>query len=88
MKKTVLREAILNLLGERRSGATICPSEAARVAHPQNWREHMEATRQAAIELVREGLIDIYQTGKPIGTDKMKGPIRLRLRHIDHHDKP
>ena len=37
-----LEAAIVDLLGQRAGGATICPSEAARAVDPDSWRELME----------------------------------------------
>lgn len=74
-----LRTAILELLGQRQPGATICPSEAARKVAPACWRELMEETRVAAFDLVAEGEIEICQEGKSIDPAAgIKGPIRLR----------
>jgi hypothetical protein len=88
MKNEPLREAILSLLHKRRSGATICPSEAARTVYPEHWRDHMEATRREALALVDEGVIDICQDGQAVDPTKaIKGPIRLRLKFDDHDPK-
>src|ERR687896_105869 len=43
-----LERAIGALLDDRRAGATICPSEAARAVDPQGWRELMPAAPAAA----------------------------------------
>ncbi len=43
-----LERAITELLAERRSGATICPSDAARQVSPDAWRDLMEPARRAA----------------------------------------
>ena len=40
----------------------------------------MEATREAARALVKDGKLDILQKGKVVDPDSFKGPIRLRLR--------
>lgn len=40
----------------------------------------MEATREAARRLAREGTIDICQKGQAVDPESFKGPIRLRLR--------
>ncbi|MEM7532908.1 MAG: DUF3253 domain-containing protein [Chloroflexota bacterium] len=34
---------MLDLLGRRAGGATICPSEAAKAVDPDAWRELMES---------------------------------------------
>uniref|UniRef100_A0A7I4F3V4 Uncharacterized protein n=1 Tax=Physcomitrium patens TaxID=3218 RepID=A0A7I4F3V4_PHYPA len=43
-----LRVTILELLGKRAPAATICPSEAPRALHPENWRDLMDITRECA----------------------------------------
>jgi hypothetical protein len=40
-----LERTIDALLSQRRPGATICPSEAARVVDPEGWRDLMPAAR-------------------------------------------
>jgi hypothetical protein len=75
-----LEEIILELLSNRGAGATICPSEAARLVFPDGWRERMEATRQAARRLVAAGRIEIVQGGRVVDPSTAKGPIRLRRR--------
>ena len=74
-----LETTILDLLGQRAEGATICPSDAARAAHPDDWREWMERTREAARRLVAAGTVTITQHGEPIDPSTARGPIRVRL---------
>ena len=73
-----LEETILDLLDQRQRGATICPSEAAKVVRPDDWRGLMEPTRQAARRLVVRGEIVITQGGRVVDPSTAKGPIRLR----------
>lgn len=77
----LLENAILGLLGERKAGATICPSEAARSVEPddEGWRPLMEPARSAARRLVDRGLIEITQKGHVVDPSTARGPIRLRL---------
>jgi hypothetical protein len=75
---SVLESAIIDLLSRREAGKTICPSEAARLAFPEEWEEHMESAREAARRLVTRGEIVITQRGKVINPERAKGPIRLR----------
>ncbi len=76
----VAEQAILETLHARKAGATICPSEVARLLHPDDWRERMEEIRQAARRLVATGRIDITQGGRVVDGSHAKGPIRLRLK--------
>ncbi|WP_248580451.1 DUF3253 domain-containing protein [Nocardioides sp. InS609-2] len=74
-----LEAAILDLLAQRRLGASICPSDAARVVGSENdWRELMEPARQAAGRLVSSGEVEITQGGQVVDLESAKGPIRIR----------
>lgn len=83
-----LEAAILRLLADRPRGASICPSEAARLiadarsdadADPeQAWRGLMEPTRRAARRLVARGEVQITQRGRVVDPSSAKGPIRIR----------
>lgn len=74
------RDAILELLGERDPGKTICPSEAARaLAGQEDFRPLMEPVREAAAKLADEGRIEVTQSGEPVRVGEAKGPIRLGL---------
>ena len=81
-----LESAITSLLGERAGGATICPSEAAKlVAHDQgadddHWRSLMEPARAAARRLVAAGEVEIVQRGRVVDPSTAKGAIRIRRR--------
>lgn len=74
-----LGSAILDLLGGRSAGATICPSEAARAVDPEGWRDLMESARRAARRLVAAGAVEITQSGRVVDPSTAKGPIRIRL---------
>jgi hypothetical protein len=73
-----LESAILELLARRGVGKTICPSEAARMLHPEGWEQHMESAREAARRLVARGEIVVTQRGKVVDASQAKGAIRLR----------
>ncbi|BCX02206.1 MAG: hypothetical protein KatS3mg053_0144 [Candidatus Roseilinea sp.] len=75
-----LADLILQLLQARGAGKTLCPSEAARAYAPDDWRRHMPAARQAALELADAGRIVIMQRGRVVDGRSAKGPIRLALR--------
>jgi len=74
-----LEQAIIDLLGQRAGGATICPSEAAKAVDSAAWRELMEPARCAARRLVAAGTVAITQRGKVVDPSTAKGPIRIRL---------
>ena len=73
-----LEAAILRLLSQRSGGATICPSEAAKVVEPDDWRSLMEPARSAARRLVASGDVVITQQGAVVDPSSAKGPIRIR----------
>jgi len=75
-----LEQLIVDVLATRARGATVCPSEVARAAGEQGWRERMEPVREAARRLVSRGLLDIVQGGQVVDPSTARGPIRLRLR--------
>lgn len=75
---TDLEAAIEHLLDHRSSGATICPSEAARAVAPDDWRPLMEPARRAARRLVAAGRLEITQKGRVVDPSTAKGPVRLR----------
>ena len=78
-----LEKAILRLLQVRGRGATICPSEAARLVRPpdsqESWRELMEPARNAARRLAAKNRIIFMQAGKPVDPSTAKGLVRLKL---------
>lgn len=73
-------EAILALLADRTEGATICPSEAARLmAGPQgDWRAEIEAVHAATDALAEAGMLRLSWKGAD--TQKRRGPDRIARR--------
>ena len=84
-----LAGAILALLAERPPGASVTPEEVARAfaearakpSDPPNlWRRYLQAARQQALHLAREGRLVILRKGKPADpSHRVKGMIRLAL---------
>lgn len=70
-----LEQAIIDTLDQRRG--SMCPSEAARIVDPENWRELMEPARRAARRLVVTGRVVITQGGRRVDPSTAKGPIRI-----------
>lgn len=73
-----LERVILDLLDQRAEGATICPSDAARAAAPDDWRPLMDPVRAAASRLVEQGTVEITQRGQVVDLASVRGPIRIR----------
>jgi hypothetical protein len=76
---TQLQTRILALLAARDPGKTICPSD---VLPPEEKQDaaRMEEVREAARGLVARGEIEITQHGEVVDPDRLRGPIRLRLK--------
>ena len=64
------------LLHHRIEGS-VCPSEVARIATGENWREHMSTVRELAQYLSIRGIADITQKGQSVHPP-FSGPIRVR----------
>jgi hypothetical protein len=74
----VLERTIDTLLGQRRPGASICPSEAARVVDPDGWRDLMPEARSAAGRLAAAGAVEVTQGGDVVDVATARGPVRVR----------
>ena len=73
-----LERAIGQLLSSREAFKSICPSEAAKLVDPVNWRELLEPARSAARRLVTAGTHEITQKGQIVDPSRARGPIRIR----------
>lgn len=88
-KDDPLAAAILALLAERPPGKTVTPEEVARAFAaaratpndpPDLWRRYLQAARQQAMHLSRQGRLVILRKGKPADPSRrIKGVIRLAL---------
>ena len=79
MAANEMTDTMLFLISERGVGKTICPSEVARHLDPENWRDLMDAVRNAAIELAHQNRLQIMQKVTVVNPDNFRGPIRLGL---------
>jgi hypothetical protein len=75
-----LESCLLALLDERAPGKTICPSEVARAAGGADWRELMDAVRDAAWRLQATGTVSVLKGGRPVSRARARGPLRIMLR--------
>lgn len=88
-KDDPLAVAILDLLAALPPGKTVTPEEVARAfaaarARPSDppdlWRRYLQAAREQAMHLAREGRLVILRKGKPADpSHRIKGVIRLAL---------
>lgn len=69
--------ATMRTLLRHRAGSTICPSDAARVAGGEGWRELMDMARAVAEELAAAGELVVQQKGVEVELAGAKGPVRL-----------
>lgn len=69
------RAATLALLAQRQSGATVCPSEVARVLAAPDWRTAMPRVHAAIDALLAEGLVRLSWKGRALG--RREGPYRI-----------
>lgn len=72
-----LAAAMRTLLRRRKPESTICPSDAARVAGGETWRDAMDTARGVAAELAAEGLIEVRQHGARVDPVTATGALRL-----------
>ncbi len=76
-----LREAILALAAECAPTGSLCPSDAARAAGGEHWRDLMDRARDVARDLARDGHVELTQKGRVLDPDATwRGPIRIRAR--------
>jgi hypothetical protein len=76
-RRVRLAAAMRALLRHRHPESTICPSDAARVAGGESWRDLMDAAREVAAELARDGVVTVRQHGADVDVATAVGPIRL-----------
>ena len=70
----------MNIVSQRGSDASACPSEVARLLRPVGWRELMPIVRQIAAKLAQNERLEITQRGLKIAPlEPFKGPIRIRM---------
>ncbi|AKE00106.1 MULTISPECIES: DUF3253 domain-containing protein [Rhodococcus] len=78
MEEKELAAKIRELLSARSAESSICPSDVARAAAPDNWRPLMDPVREAARHMVADGEVQITQGGEVVDPESVRGPIRIR----------
>ncbi|MBB4858338.1 hypothetical protein HNO88_001657 [Novosphingobium chloroacetimidivorans] len=78
------RAGLLSLLVQREAGATICPSEVARLITAEgaatHWREAMPLVHAAVDGLIADGLVRLSWKGQDMPT--RSGPYRIRVAQM------
>jgi len=73
-----LAAAIRALLRKRSVESSICPSDAARIAGGEGWREAMPAAREIAGELAERGQVEVTASGRKVDPATQGDPLRIR----------
>ena len=81
--KTDISTTILTVARQRGIEKSTCPSEIARMLFPDDWRNHMDEIIDVAIDMHKQGKVQITQKGLPIDITHIKGPIRIKITTQD-----
>ena len=81
--KTDISTTILTVARQRGIEKSTCPSEIARMLFPDDWRNHMDEIVDVAIDMHKQGKVQITQKGLPIDITHIKGPIRIKITTQD-----
>lgn len=81
--KTDISTTILTVARQRGIEKSTCPSEIARMLFPDDWRNHMDEIIDVAIDMHKQGKVQITQKGLPIDVTHIKGPIRIKITTQD-----
>jgi hypothetical protein len=80
--RAAIAAEILRQAEARGAAKSLCPSEVARALAPGEdaWRRLMTPVRDAALDLARQGRIQVLRKGKPVDpAEPVRGVIRLRI---------
>ncbi|RZK80041.1 MAG: DUF3253 domain-containing protein [Pedobacter sp.] len=81
--KTDISTTILTVARQRGIEKSTCPSEIARMLFPDDWRNHMDEIVDVAIDMHKQGKVQITQKGLRIDVMHIKGPIRIKITTQD-----
>ena len=81
--KIDISTTILTVARQRGIEKSTCPSEIARMLFPDDWRNHMDEIIDVAIDMHKQGKVQITQKGLPIDITHIKGPIRIKITTQD-----
>lgn len=88
MIRTHIEATIRALLRHRSEGATICPSDVARIVGSPDWRPLMDTVRAVGSTWHQLDTIEVTQGGAPVADPTTtSGPVRFRAgRAFDSDD--
>ena len=72
--------ATMALLRSRSPGASICPSDVARIVGGKTWRAMLPVVRERAVKMSARGRIDILRHGRVVKENPAGGVLRYRAR--------
>ena len=73
-----IEAAIRALLGSRKAGRTICPSDVARIVGGPEWRTLLAPVRTHAVLMMRRGDLEILRRGHVVQDEPTRGVLRYR----------
>ena len=74
-----IEDAIFDLLKDKAPGKSISPEDVAKAVEPERWSRLFGHVRTTAVNLAREGRIEILRHNKRVDPENFKGVYRLRL---------
>lgn len=72
-----IEACLLALLRAREPASSLCPSDAARAAGGEDWRERMGLVRDVAVGLAAQGIVEVARAGVMVEPDA-RGAVRVR----------
>lgn len=70
--------ATMRALTRKRTDSSICPSDVARAAGGEAWRDRMPDVRRVAADLASRDVVVVTQKGEPVRIADARGPVRIR----------
>ena len=78
-KHTTIVVIMRALLGGRKPGRTICPSDVARIVGGPKWRTLLALVREQAVMMMTRGDLEILRRGHVVQDEPTQGVLRYRL---------
>jgi hypothetical protein len=74
---------------ELKDGSSYAPQQLAQAFQagrakpsdpPDAWRRYLQAIKQQALSLAKQGEVEFLRKGKPVAPDAVKGVVRIRKK--------